>query len=124
MSLGFSLIELIVVVAIIALLLVVALPRYQSSLDRAEFVALSSSLRTMRESIDRFHEDKGRYPQNLEELVEEKYLREIPLDPITDSKTTWLPVEDTNEGRGGMGDVRSGAKGVALNGVSYTHLAP
>ncbi|KAF1722242.1 type II secretion system protein G (GspG) [Pseudoxanthomonas wuyuanensis] len=124
MSRGFSLIELIVVVAIIALLLVVALPRYQSSLDRAEFVALSSSLRTMRESIDRFHEDKGRYPQNLEELVEEKYLREIPLDPITDSKTTWLPMEDTSEGRGGMSDVRSGAKGVALNGVSYTNLAP
>lgn len=116
-------IELVVVVAIVALLLVVALPRYQSSLDRAEFVALSSSLRTMRESIDRFHEDKGHYPENLEDLVEEKYLREVPIDPITDSKATWVPVEDT-AGGGGIGDIRSGAKGVALNGVPYANLVP
>lgn len=121
---GFSLIELIVVVAIIALLLSIAVPRYQTSVERAEFVALVSNLRVLRHGIDSFHDDKGRYPGDLEELVQGRYLREMPTDPITRSKQTWLAIRGGGPGQEGIVDVRSGAKGMAFNGVPYADLTP
>lgn len=121
---GFTLIELIVVVAIIALLLTIALPRYQTSVNRAEFVALVSNLRVLRDGIDAFHEDQGRYPRALVDLVNARYLREIPADPITGSNSTWLPVSGTGADAGGIVDVRSGAPGIAFNGVRYADLTP
>lgn len=119
---GFSLIELIVVIAIIAMLLVVALPRYQASIDRSELVALSANLRAMRESIDRYHEDKGHYPESLQQLVDSHYLKSIPMDPITDSAETWAVVEETVDDESGMVDVKSGARGATSLGVVYAEL--
>lgn len=119
---GFSLIELIVVIAIIAMLLVVALPRYQASIDRAELVALKTNLRALRDSIDRYEEDKGEYPGSLQQLVESRYLKSIPIDPITDSAQTWMLVEDTIDDKSGVVDIRSGAKGATSLGVVYAEL--
>lgn len=119
---GFSLIELIVVIAIIAMLLVVALPRYQASIDRAEMVALKTNLRALRDSIDRYEEDKGEYPESLQQLIESRYLKSIPVDPVTDSAQTWVIVEDTIDDKSGVVDIRSGAKGATSLGVVYAEL--
>lgn len=119
---GFSLIELIVVVAIIAILLVVALPRYEASLDRSRDVTLITSLKTMRESIDRFYEDKARYPASLEELVEKKYLRAVPVDPVTGVSSTWVFQESDEQDQPGIADVRSGASGLAQDGRAFSSL--
>ncbi len=81
-GLGFTLIELLVVLSIVALLLTIVTPRYMGSIDHAKEVALKENLKVMRLSIDRFHGDKGRYPESLEQLVEKKYLKAIPMDPI------------------------------------------
>ena len=121
-GLGFSLIELIVVIAIIAMLLVVALPRYQASIDRAELVALKTNLRTVRDSIDRYQEDKGNYPDSLQELIESHYLKSIPIDPITDSAQTWVILEETIDDKNGVVDIRSGAKGATALGIVYAEL--
>ena len=93
---GFSLIELIVVVAIIAVLLLIAYPRYQSSVDRAEYVALLGNIQKIRTTIDHYYEDKGHYPDSLERLVEGHYLRSVPVDPITGSNGTWVLLRITS----------------------------
>lgn len=121
---GFSLIELIVVVAIVAVLLLVALPRYQSSVDRAEHVALLGNLQTIRNTLDHHYEDKGHYPDSLERLVEARYLRSIPVDPITGSSHTWILIRGTGANVAGIVDVRSGASGVSWSGVPYSELTP
>lgn len=85
---GFTLIELIVVMAIVALLASIAAPRYFQSLQRSKETALLSSLNTMRDAIDQFAADKGRYPESLAELATARYIREIPEDPIAGSRET------------------------------------
>ena len=92
---GFSLIELMVVMTIISVLVMIALPRYQGSVANAKVTALKSTLHVMRDTIDRFRDDKGRYPETLQELVDQHYLKEIPVDPVTDSRQTWVPAEET-----------------------------
>ena len=87
---GFTLIELTIVMAIIALLLTFALPRYFEGLDRAREAALRQDLKTMREAIEQFHADRGVYPEHLEDLVAQRYLRAIPADPISESAATWV----------------------------------
>jgi general secretion pathway protein G len=82
---GFTLIELLVVLSIIALLLTLAVPRYFNSIDVAKEAVLRENLHLVRETIDKFYADKGRYPESLDELVSEKYLRALPYDPITGS---------------------------------------
>jgi prepilin-type N-terminal cleavage/methylation domain-containing protein len=118
---GFTLIELIVVMAIMALLSSIALPRYVASVDRAREAALKTSLATMRDAIDQFGADKGRYPATLVELVRARYLREVPEDPITRQRSTWVAVSAPPDAllRGALFDVRSGAAGRASDGRLY-----
>ena len=116
---GFTLIELLVVLAVIATLLTMALPRYFSSLERSREVALQQNLALMRESLDNYYADKGKYPAALNELVAARYLRSMPLDPITESDATWISVPPAQPDMGGVQDVRSGAQGTALDGTEY-----
>lgn len=115
---GFTFVELMVVLAIIAVLLTVALPRYFSGLERAQESVLKEDLFVMREAIDDYYVDKGSYPDSLRVLVEERYIREVPVDPITESRETWvligLPLDPTV-----VYDVRSGATGQASDGSLY-----
>ncbi len=119
---GFTLIELLVVMVIIATLLSIATPRYLRSVDDAREAALKSNLAQMREAIDHFHADLGTYPQALGELVEKRYLRAIPVDPVTESAQTWqlLPTPGAEEA-GAVYDVRSGAPGVSRLGEAYAN---
>lgn len=119
---GFTMIELLVALAIIGLMLALAYPRYFQSLDRSKEVVLRENLRTVRETIDKFYGDTGRYPEALEELVEKKYLRAVPLDPLTDSAVTWqlLPPSDGKEGR--VYDIKSGAQGSGSSGRPFSEL--
>ena len=115
---GFTLIELLVVMSIIATLLTLAVPRYFHSTDLAKEAVLKQNLAQMRDSIDKYYGDRGRYPDSLEDLVTRKYLRKVPPDPITDSATTWLTVSP-EAGKGGVFDVKSGAPGTAHDGSAY-----
>jgi general secretion pathway protein G len=116
---AFTLIELLVVMAIIALLLTIALPRYFHSTDRAREAVLKENLAQMRTAIDQYYADRGSYPERLEDLVEKKYLRSIPPDPITDTTSTWIASRSTDEKATGISDVRSGADGLARDGTKY-----
>ncbi|RFO95782.1 type II secretion system protein G [Rhodoferax lacus] len=108
---GFTLIELMVVMAIIALLLSIAAPRYFNHLDRAREAALRETLVVLRDSIDKFHGDTGRYPESLEELVSRRYLARVPVDPVSENRETWILVPPADEP--GVWDVHSGAGGEA-----------
>jgi len=136
---GFTLLELLVVLAILALLLTIATPRYLDHIERAREITLRSSLKVMREAIDKFEGDQGRLPASLDELVARKYLKAIPVDPITDKRDTWValsladllatsPTPDTSITMGpsaaasstpGMADVRSGAPGNGADGTPF-----
>ena len=116
---GFTLIELLVVLAVIATLLTIALPRYFSSLEKSREAVLQQNLAMLRETLDKYYGDKGKYPAALDELVSGKYLRSMPLDPITESNVTWISVPPAQPEMGGVYDVRSGAQGVARDGTQY-----
>lgn len=115
---GFTLIELLVVMAVVGLLLAIVGPRYVEHVDRAREVTLRHNLAAMREAIDKFHADRARYPADLRELVVLRYLREMPLDPITDRVDTWTAVPPPGE-QGVVFDVHSGAPGTARDGRPY-----
>jgi general secretion pathway protein G len=106
---GFTLIELLVVMAVIATLLTLALPRYFGSIDKSKEAVLKENLFQLRDAISRYHADKGKYPETLESLASDKYLRKVPLDPITDSATTWIVIPPEDRQRGGVYDVKSGS---------------
>jgi general secretion pathway protein G len=116
---GFTLIELLVVLAVVATLLTLALPRYFGSVDRSKEAVLKENLYQMREAISRFHADRGRYPESLEALAAEKYLRKVPIDPISDTATSWIVVPPDDPQKGGVYDVRSGALGKGSDGTEY-----
>ncbi len=116
---GFTLIELLVVMSIIALLLALALPRYFGHIDKSREVILKQDLAVMRDAIDKFHGDKGRYPESLEELVDTHYLRAIPIDPITEAPNAWVTVPPPAEEPGAVYDVKSGAPGTAKDGTAF-----
>lgn len=116
---GFTLIELLVVMTIIALLLSIAVPRYFGSVDRARESVLHENLATLREAIDKFYADNGKYPAALDELVSKRYLRKVPVDPITDSAETWVVLPPPDAKLGGIFDVHSSAQGKARDGSSY-----
>jgi general secretion pathway protein G len=117
---GFTLIELLVVLAIIATLLTIAVPRYYASLDRSKEAVLKENLYQMRDAIGKYYGDKGKYPESLEALATDKYLRKVPLDPITESATTWQVVAPEDPQKTGVFDVRSGAPGKALDGSEFS----
>ncbi len=112
-------VELLVVMSTIPLLMSVAVPRYFHSTDKAREAVLKQNLMQMRDAIDKFYGDRGRYPDALDDLVSKKYLRRIPPDPITDSPLTWVVVPPDETGHGGVYDVRSGADGLGLDGTPY-----
>jgi general secretion pathway protein G len=116
---GFTLIELLIVLAIIALLLTIAVPRYFGSLDRSKEAVLREDLHQMRGAIDKYYGDKGKYPESLEALVSEKYLRSLPLDPITEKRDSWIVVAPQDPQKGGVYDVKTGAQGNATDGTAF-----
>jgi general secretion pathway protein G len=121
---GFTLIELMIVIAIILILMGVAIPNYQKSLLHAKEALLKQDLKVLRDAIDQYTLDKEKAPQSLQDLVSSNYLKEIPKDPITGSTDTWEPVqEDTmmaiDQQEPGIDDVHSGAQTTASDGTAY-----
>lgn len=118
---AFTLVELLVVMAVIATLLTIAVPRYFGSVDRSKEVVLKQSLAVMRDAIDKFYADNGRYPERLEDLVERKYIRSLPVDPITETATSWVVVSTPADAavKGTVYDVKSGAPGTGADGTSF-----
>lgn len=112
---GFTLIELLVVMAIVATLLSLVAPTYFQSIGRAEEAALRSNLRTMREAIDQFYADHGHYPASLAALVQNRYLRELPVDPVLGRADSWLVAPPPGQAEG-IFDVRSSAPGKGSDG--------
>ena len=119
-SRGFTLIELLVVMAIVAILLTLAAPTYVRSIETSKEAVLHENLRIMRATIDKFYADTGRYPDSLTELVDKKYLRSIPSDPLVGSAAEWevLPPDNPDEGK--VYDVRSVAAGSDKNGTKFS----
>ena len=116
---GFTLIELLVVLGIVALLLTLAVPRFFPKVDSAKETILAENLRNTRAVIDQFHDDTGRYPESLQQLVEKKYLAALPFDPIAESDSAWGIVPPEGDDKGGVYDIHSGAPGSGRNGKPY-----
>ena len=114
--------ELLVVMAIIGALLSIAVPRYFRSLEHSKEVILRQDVTTMRESIDRFYGDTGKYPESLDMLVDRHYLRAVPVDPITKHADTWVLIHAEEPEDTGVKDVHSGAEGEGEKGVAYASL--
>jgi general secretion pathway protein G len=117
---GFTLVELLVVMAVLATLLTLVLPRYHGSIHRSKEAALKENLFQLRDAIGKYHADKGRYPDSLEALAAERYLRKVPLDPITESAATWVAVPSLDVETRGVYDVKSGAAGKASDGTEFS----
>lgn len=121
---GFTLIELLVVLAIIATLLTLAAPRYFQHVERAKEAVLRENLASVRQAIDQYHADKGVWPATLQALVDERYLRTLPIDPIIEAHDAWLLETPPEAAAGeaadaGIYDLRSGAEGYASDGTPY-----
>jgi general secretion pathway protein G len=116
---GFTLIELIVVMSIIAMLASLAVPRYFGSLEKSKNAVLKEDLSLLRGALDKYYGDNDKYPATLDDLVSRKYLRNIPRDPLTESATTWIVVAPEDPDKGGVYDVHSGAEGNAADGTAY-----
>ena len=123
---GFTIIELMIVMAVITILVSIAIPHYQKTIIRSKESLLRSNLFTMRTVIDEYTIDKGKAPQSLQDLVQEGYLRAVPSDPITGSEDTWKVImEDAmtsvNQTEPGIFDVRSGSDKIGLDGTPYSN---
>ncbi len=123
---GFTLIEMIIVFTLIGILVGLGLPQYQTAAKRAREAVLKEDLFQFRKLIDQYYQDKGKYPDSLQTLVDEKYLRSVPVDPLTKSATTWVEVRETPEpdqyaapGDLGVVDVKSGSDAKALDGTLF-----
>jgi general secretion pathway protein G len=122
---GFTLIELLIVMAIIGILSAIAAVQLRQTPIKAKEAALKHDLFVLRDVIDQYFADKGKYPESLETLVEDGYLRKLPMDPFTESADTWQTdlAEATDEepdAAGGVIDVHSGSDGTALDGSRYS----
>ena len=121
---GFTLIELMIVMAIIGILSAIAIPLYVRSVNKAKEAVLKEDLHTMRTAIDSYRVDKEKAPQGLDDLAQAGYLKTIPIDPMTSRNDTWITgqsdtMTDINETQGGIDDVHSGAQGLATDGTTY-----
>ena len=121
---GFTLVELMIVMAIIMILATIAIPIYVRTLQRAKEATLREDLHTMRTAIDSYTIDKEKAPDSLDDLVQAGYLKSIPVDPITSSSETWMTgmsdtMTDINETQGGLDDVHSGSQALASDGTTY-----
>lgn len=116
---GFTLVELVVVMAVIALLSSLAMPRYFGSMEKTREAVLRENLALTRQALDKYYGDNGKYPESLEQLVSGKYLRGLPRDPITDSSSSWIIVPPDVPEKGGVFDLKSGATGSARDGTEY-----
>ena len=121
---GFTLIELLVVISMISILAAMGMVQYRNSIRRTEEVTLKHDLFQMRDAIDQYYADKGKYPASLDSLVSDGYMRKVPDDPVTKSATTWttVPAEPdpgNPSAEAGIYDVKSGAPGTALDGSTY-----
>jgi len=132
---GFTLIELLIVVAIIGILASMAVVQLRSTKQKAMEAALKENLYVLRNCIDQYFTDKGKYPESLEALVDDGYIRKIPVDPFTESDTSWVEEQAASQSSGpsgggapdddpsaqtGIADVHSGSTGTALDGTSYS----
>ncbi len=118
---GFTLIELLIVFAVLALLASIVAPRYLDRVEDARETVLRQNLIGLRTVIDQFYRDKARYPVTLQELVTERYIRDVPTDPITQGTGTWVIVPPKNGSGTAVFDVKSGAKGNAKDGTQYAN---
>jgi general secretion pathway protein G len=123
-QIGFTLIEILVVLSVMMLLVGVVAPAYFARLQTAKEVVLEQNLATMRSAIDKFHADRGRFPKKIAELVEQRYINRLPVDPLTSSDQTWI---EQQPGQGepnaeGVANVRSGAEGSNSAGVPFNEL--
>lgn len=117
---GFTLIEILVVMVIIATLLSLVAPRYFDTVSRSRETTLKHDLIIMRDAIDKYYSDTGSYPDSLQDLVQRKYLRALPEDPITNRTDTWTFVAPTDVSiKGSIYDIHSGAEGSAEDGSLY-----
>jgi general secretion pathway protein G len=121
---GWTLIELLVVLSIILILTSLALTQYRNSVLLAKEAALRSDLYLMRDAIDQYYADKGKYPESLDALVTERYIRTVPKDPITNATDTWQTIQaerdaGTVQSAAGIYDVKSGSSDTALDGTRY-----
>lgn len=122
---GFTLIELIIVIAIMGILLAVAVPVYLTHLRHANEAVLKEDLYTLRNAIDQYTQDKAKAPQDLNDLVSAGYLRVLPKDPFTNSNSTWQPVqedvmESVDQTAPGISDVHSGSNATSTEGTAYS----
>lgn len=122
---GFTLLELMIVMVVIGLLAAIAIPSYTNNIRNAKEAVLKEDLHTMRTAIDSYTVDKQKAPQSLDDLVQEGYLKTMPVDPFTKRSDTWVPVEDdsmsnTDQTQSGIDDVHSGAQQTASDGTSYS----
>lgn len=115
---GFTIIEVMIVMAIVGILLTIAQPQYKQYTTKARETVLSENLFALRDAIDQHYGDKGKYPDTLEELVTNGYMRKIPKDPFTNSSETWVTVPP-DDGEGGIYDVHSGSDLIAVDGTPY-----
>jgi general secretion pathway protein G len=124
-SRGFTFVELMIVMAIIAILISIAIPVYQRTITRAKESVLKNNLFSMRTVIDEYTYDKQKAPQTLQDLVSSGYLREVPMDPITGDNTSWKIIQEdatntVNQQQPGIYDVRSGSDKISLEGTAYS----
>lgn len=114
---GFTLIEMMVVLAVLALLLTIVTPRYFVHIQRSKEAVLKQNLHSLRDVIDKYHGDHGKYPEKLADLVTQRYIREVPIDPLTESAATWIIIAP--DSGTGVYDLHSGAQGKDERGIAY-----
>ncbi len=116
---GFTIIEMMTVIAIIGILASIAAPSFQRSIVRAREASLRNSLFILRDVIDQYYADHGDYPSDLEILVEKRYIRKVPMDPFTGKTDTWILIPPEGEEISGIYDIHSGSNKVSLYGMPY-----